>query len=195
MKKNLSLLTVVLAAGMFSAPAYAAEHYVSGNLGFNWMNDAKAKDSAGNLLGTDRFKSGWNAVGAIGCKYDMYRYEAEAGFQKNDLKNSGLRANVTSLMANGYLDVFKMGGIEPYLTAGLGVARVRFHDTGVFTDQETTLAYQVGAGIAFPIGGSTAIDARYRYFATTDFTSAMPAITNYEHLASSSVSLGLRVGF
>ena len=123
--------------------------------------------------------------------------------------------SVLSLMGNGYYD-FDLGSkVELYATAGVGVAQVSFHDvnsTGSysssspytftanpdpgFNSHETTLAWQVGAGLAAPIADNVKLDLRYRYFATTDFTinefGAIPVNTN---VSSHSVLLGLRVDF
>ncbi len=55
---------------------------------------------------------------------------------------------------------------------------------------ETTLAYQLGAGLAIPVSDGVMIDARYRYFATTDFDVVGVVETN---VSSHSALLGLRV--
>jgi opacity protein-like surface antigen len=133
--------------------------------------------------------------------------------------------SVLSLMGNGYYD-FDLGSkVELYATAGIGVAQVSFHDVTNATDingsgsenspyvfsanpdpgfnaHETTLAWQVGAGLAAPIADNVKLDLRYRYFATTDFTVADMGDHSNSHtnsmntnLSSHSVLLGLRVDF
>ena len=129
--------------------------------------------------------------------------------------------SILSLMGNGYYD-FDLGSkVELYATAGVGVAQVSFHNTisiyaytppnGVaghldtnldpgYNGHETTLAWQVGAGLAAPIADNVKLDLRYRYFATTDFTlngdNVAPALpTGNTNLSSHSVLLGLRVDF
>ncbi len=66
-----------------------------------------------------------------------------------------------------------------------------------FNAHETTLAWQVGAGIAAPIADHVKLDLRYRYFATTDFTLADSGYFGAQNtnLSSHSVLLGLRVDF
>ncbi len=125
--------------------------------------------------------------------------------------------SVLSLMGNGYYD-FDLGSkVELYATAGIGVAQVSVHNlnsTGSYSSidpyeftanndpgwnlHETTLAWQVGAGIAAPIADNIKLDLRYRYFATTDFT--IPELGFYRNsvntnVSSHSVLLGLRVEF
>ena len=209
MKKNLSLLAAFLVVGFCATPASAADHYVSGMGGISWMNDIKVDYSEASSEKLD-MSSGLTLLGAIGCDYGDYRLEAELGYQQNDIKNwkgntpvqnevvsasvpMDGDVSILSLMANGYYDV-DLGGVELYATAGVGVAQVSFDDvkaedeTGSTTEHETTLAWQVGAGVAAPIADNIKLDLRYRYFATTDFWED----TN---VASHSVLLGLRVGF
>jgi opacity protein-like surface antigen len=130
-----------------------------------------------------------------------------------------------SLMGNGYYDFNLGGGIDLYATAGVGVAQVSFHDVNFsnnydatnnvlfnnpnpgYNDHETTIAYQVGAGLAFPVTDRIKLDLRYRYFATTDFTysnnsfdasssSSTPAASGINNnIVSHSALLGLRVEF
>jgi len=56
---------------------------------------------------------------------------------------------------------------------------------------EVTFAYQAGIGLGIPVADNIMLDARYRYFATTDFT-VLAANTN---IASHNALLGLRVMF
>ena len=244
MKKTLSLLAVLMAAGVAATPAQAAKHYVSGFGGISWMNNLNTSEVyqavSGNHSRDFDLGSGLALTGAIGCDYGNYRFEAEVGYQTNDVKSathyidgiaqseptnaSGSTTTTTpawrgdvsalTLMGNGYYD-FDLGSkVELYATAGVGVAQVSFHDVNNVTDvsssapytftanpdpglngHETTLAWQVGAGIAAPIADNVKLDLRYRYFATTDFTSFTgdgPINTN---LSSHSVLLGLRVDF
>jgi opacity protein-like surface antigen len=214
MKKNLSLLAAFLVVGCWAAPASAADHYVSGMAGISWMNDMDSDyyynyegEDAGEDLGLG---SGLTLLGAIGCDYGDYRLEAEVGYQKNDVKDITYNydgddsasfdmdgdVSVLSLMANGYYD-FDLGGVELYATAGVGVAQVSMDNIGEDGDDysydasETTLAYQVGAGLATPIADNVKLDLRYRYFATTDFT----VLGSNMNVDSHSVLLGVRVGF
>lgn len=132
-----------------------------------------------------------------------------------------MRGDVTvlSLMGNGYYDFHLGGGVDFYATAGVGVAQVSFKDVNFvnnydpvydvlydnpnpgYNDHETTLAYQVGAGLAFPIADNIKLDLRYRYFATTDFTYtndlSNPTVASgmNTNIVSHSALVGLRVEF
>ncbi|MCE1274730.1 MAG: outer membrane beta-barrel protein, partial [Chlorobiales bacterium] len=58
-------------------------------------------------------------------------------------------------------------------------------------DNEMTLAYQIGAGVAIPLTSTVDLDARYRYFATTDFSTDFGNLNVDSH----NLLLGLRVKF
>ena len=244
MKKTLSLLAVLMVAGIGATPAQATTHYVSGFGGVSWMQNLKRSDTYlfdpathSNDTSDKDLGSGVALTGAIGCDYGSYRFEAEVGYQTNDVKSQvdfingvaydylleGTRyamrgdVSVLSLMGNGYYD-FDLGRkVELYATAGVGVAQVSFHNVTFvyyaarsgdkvlvannnpgFNGHETTLAWQVGAGIAAPISDHVKLDLRYRYFATTDFTVSDWGSDSYSantNLSSHSVLLGLRVDF
>jgi opacity protein-like surface antigen len=217
MKKTLVLLFAgLVVAGLSAAPASAADHYVSGSVGLSWMSDISIAEDEADSFDKINVESGLTLLGAIGCDYGDYRLEAEIGYQQNDIDEVNIidepefavtagvpsegNVSVLSLMANGYYDI-DLGGVDLYATAGVGVAQVSFddfrygdaieEDEGSLDLSETTLAWQVGAGLAVPIASNVAIDARYRYFATTDFSING---TNM-NVASHNVLLGLRVGF
>lgn len=197
MKKQLSFLAMLIAAGTFSTPALAVDHYVSANGGVTWMGDV----TAGGLEA--QMDNGYSVIGAVGCDYGSYRFEAEAGYVDNNLDSYGGvkyegNASVHSLMANACYDI-DAGGITPYVTAGVGVAQVGGHNIKAegaagspYSVRETTMAWQVGAGVAIPLTDALDLDARYRYFATTDFTVANVGNIDMDH---HNVLLGFRVKF
>lgn len=215
MYKTFSYAAAFLLAALWAAPASAASHYVSGMAGISWMNDMDSISDAPDSLSTSYtydFDSGIILLGAAGCDYDGYRLEAEIGYRQNELKSETYLVDgaldtvydidkgdisVLSLMANGYYDI-DLGGFEFYATAGIGVAQVLIDDLSYadddyeFNTSETTLAWQVGAGLAAPIADGVKIDLRYRYFATTDFT--ISAWEEHASIASHSLLLGVRVG-
>ena len=214
MKKALSLIAVFLVAAMWSGTGTAADKYVSGAIGISWFNDSNLDyiyDYEGEDAGNFGYGSGITLLGAFGCDYGDYRIEGELGYQQNDVETFSYDGedaeaedmqgdiSVTSLLANGYYDI-DLGGVELSLGAGVGVAQVNLDDIndegdddGGLNVSETTLAYQLGAGLGIPVADNVMIDARYRYFATTDFTIER-GIPNNMNIESHSALLGLRVG-
>lgn len=197
MKKHLSLLFgAALSMVMLTAPAYAYNSYISGNVGWTLSNDLDIKNTDGSVVVKLPLKTGINVLGAVGSRFENVRLEAEAGYQTRDL-DLGVNGSwkILSLLANGYYD-FYTEGIQPYVTAGIGVGRITLSD--FFTgnnqynwDGVTKLAYQLGAGVAIPLNKSISLDARYRYFALNDVTNGN--LVKYTP-AISSVLVGLRFG-
>jgi len=220
MKKALTLLMVFMVAVMWSSTSFSADKYVSGNIGIVWLNDATIEPAYDyNYPYQDvevDFDSGITLLGALGCDYGDYRMEGELGYQSGDITSmtwdgpealpQDLAGDITviSLLMNGYYDI-DLGGIDLYGTAGVGVARVSFEDVQyddpqlvgepLYTEHATTLAYQIGAGLAIPVGDDVMLDARYRYFSTTEFT--LDDVNFFENenttISSHSALLGLRV--
>jgi opacity protein-like surface antigen len=224
MKKTLAILAVVAAAGIVAAPAHASQRYVSAAAGISWFQDSDV--NAVYQLSTATpdvwaFDSGFTGVAAVGCDYGSTRAELELGYQRNNDKYSkDGKAQVYSIMANGFYDIPLGGKVELYGMAGAGVARVNLHGshtcsyystpgyasvesvvtpstrTWNYDTEETTLAYQFGAGLAVPVSKGVMLDARYRYFATMDFTFPSSGYWSEEirsNISSHSVLLGLRV--
>jgi opacity protein-like surface antigen len=229
MKKTLSLLVFLAVGGMASAPAQAASHYVSGMAGVSWMQNMDAintySEYSPHYDAMYALGSGINLIGAVGCDYGNYRIEGELGYQNNDLKSmTGIHVldqgwegpvkgdiAVVSILANGYYD-FDLGSkVQLYATAGVGAAQISFNnvgtdnvvfdDSGVYSNEETALAWQIGAGFAVPIADHVKLDLRYRYFATTDVSISSESffyqVADFEpiktNVSSHSVLLGLRV--
>lgn len=113
------------------------------------------------------FDSGLALGLALGYKFGQARVEGEVAYQKNDIddvtSSTGVRlsalgpfsgdAKATSLLLNGYYDFANDSAFTPYLTAGLGFAKVKVGldltgvGGGVTSDSDTVFAYQIGAGI------------------------------------------------
>lgn len=191
---------MLLAAGctltvLCSVPALAAEKngpYVSGHLGMAMPSDATGTDSTVPGLSLDvDYDSGFAINLALGYRTGPMRLEGEIGYQKSDVDtitasyggvsasaSSGFSADtsVTSFMLNGYYDFQNSSAFTPYITAGLGFAKVKasldIPDYGLgsynWSDKDTVFAYQIGAGFEYAVNQTVSLDARYRYFATSD---------------------------
>jgi len=103
---------------------------------------------------------------------------------------------------SGYYDFQNSSAITPYITAGLGIAKVKASlsleveiDEETYSvsvsDSDTVFAYQFGAGLEYAINKDVSLDARYRYFATSD-----PSFETTEaEFASHNLMLGARFKF
>ena len=208
MKKSLAVMGVVFTAGMMSVPTYAGPSlYISGNIGAASFSDINQKTPVTQVTeGTISTKAGINVTGAVGlkCCVTNIRLEAEYGYQRNNADSIKMRFgtfpltgnySVSSYMANGYYDI-KAGPVNPYLTAGIGLAEVGVHNVpnppNIIDETHSALGYQFGAGLAIPVTSTIDIDARYRYFGTSTVT-----LSNNNGnfiLPGNSFLIGLRVG-
>ncbi len=220
MKKALSLLMVFLVAVMWSAPGLSAEKYVSGNIGMSWLSDSDLELDYDKDYGVEvDFDSGITLLGALGCDYGDYRLEGELGYQTGDIDSFSFFGedggespefddisgdiSILSLMMNGYYDIDLGGGFELSPTVGVGVAQVRADDVEFdnqsddsgWSASEVTFAYQAGIGLGIPVSDGIMIDARYRFFGTTDFTFEFADVQFNTHMKSNNALLGLRVEF
>ena len=98
---------------------------------------------------------------------------------------SGADVTVTTVLANVYKDFYLSDRLSSYITGGVGVAfaeaeaknpsvtfgNVTVSTTGVNEDvDDTTLAWQVGAGIGYDLTKNITVEAGYRYLGVDDFT-------------------------
>jgi opacity protein-like surface antigen len=199
MKKHLFLLFgALLTLAILTAPLYADNAYVSGNVGYTLSNDLNIKNTDGNVIIKLPLKTGINIQGALGAQFDNFRIEGEIGYQTKDIDLAGVNGSwkTLSLLANGYYD-FTTKGIQPYVTAGIGAGRVTLSDfivggdTFIWDGGVTKLAYQLGAGVALPLTDNISIDVRYRYFALNDVIEGH--LIKYTP-STNSILVGLRLG-
>lgn len=170
MKKMMFLLAAVLAYAMPSAvSAIDVEgFYVAGLGAANWLSTNKHHHH--------RYNVGWAAGGMIGYRWCQgWRLEAEATYRNNQARRHNARHYYSwSFMANGYYDFADFGccmwDITPYVDAGIGYTteRVgrRHRSGGTYYNRhhrKNGFAWQVGAGLAYPIWECAEIALDYRF--------------------------------
>ena len=231
MKKMLSLLVAAVLVMGWSSNSFAGNPYASANIGIVWFDDIEGTHVDRDERDDDSFDlvcdSGLTLTGAVGYDFGDVRAELEIGYQNNDVseiidigapidgdspwEGTG-NISMTTFMLNGYYDIALMedSGVELFLTAGIGAAYCNFDEVGekdndddIGTMNVNTWAYQLGAGIAIPVGDGIMVDARYRYFNTGDMTN----VDDYDgfdmisqdpfnfDISSHSALLGLRYNF
>ena len=186
MKKKVSI--IVLVYGMWAAPVSASEPYFSTFVGNSDMNH----------VGRGHDNTGGTIIGAIGLDFENnFRLEAEVGYQavgNNGEYGSNLDTNVATklILANAYNDISCTDAVIPYITAGAGGATVN-PSPGALNSAQTSLAYQLGAGITVPISENVKLDARYRYFVTPKVI--LDPVYDNNKLSSNTIFVGLRFNF
>jgi opacity protein-like surface antigen len=146
---------------------------------------------------------------APGYDFGNFRLESEFAYQANNIDkiNTTLNApgvdpvstseypvggDVTnlSLLFNGYYDFLEGSAVQPYITAGIGVARVVTQIEGEH-ETDSIFAYKVGVGLSYNMSENVALDFGYRYFATSDLDTFGSEFSNSSH----SILLGARYNF
>lgn len=195
------ILVTIFAIGiMVPATAQAENWYVTADGGVALLNDSTSTDDLGFSYNSE-YNAGFLLDGGFGYDFGSVRAEAVVHYQRNNLdKIEDMSADGdvsgTAVMVNGYYDFMTSYGFEPFLTAGLGWAKVKANDikvngVRVLDDDDTVFAWQVGAGVGIAVSGNAFVDLTYRYFATSD-----PTFDGVDsEIKGNNFSLGIRYNF
>lgn len=140
--------------------------------------------------GSTAFNDGGVALAAVGKSFGPLRSELEIGIRENDIEsirfdnvtllgitiplNTSVlatgSARTTSVMANVAYDLPTKGRFTPFLIGGLGLA-VHTLDVdsidgiaSTFEEDDTVIAYQLGAGVSTSLTDNASVNMQYRYF-------------------------------
>jgi len=155
--KTTALVAAVAVAALTGAPALAQDWYVRGDV--NAAPNTRL-DSTPKLKGDD----GWGVGLAFGREYESgFRAEAELVHLKNDAKNALADDHETmGGFVNAYYDFNKDGALQPFVGAGVGVARVKVNG-GPYHDRDADFAYQLKAGLGYRLSEKLTGEVAYRY--------------------------------
>ena len=133
-------------------------------------------------FGNVKYKSGYDAGGALGFQGGPIRYEGEVSYIRAETKSFNYRgirakdvsghANATTYMANVFYNFFHQESIlNPFIGVGLGFAHINAtlnsSNTPGFSATRNKVAYQGMAGLRLSVTDNIAVGANYRYFTTT----------------------------
>jgi len=181
-----TLLTGAAVAGLLvcSNAASAQNIYLSFGAGGNWLNPVPFDAPNPNLDVDLTFKHGFVGSAAIGFMLmPGFRLEGEISARANDvnpydapLSSEGIQAGqaqIFALMANGWYDFNPVGGFQPYIGGGIGVAKVhlKLETNGVNSDTDASqhvFAYQIGGGVGYALNPMLTLTADYRLFGTSE---------------------------
>jgi len=199
---------VFLAALSFATSAVAADDlYAGAGLGLVKGPASNASEISG---GTVKFDTGTMGVAFFGGRFQSngihWRGEAEIARRALDLSSvSGTAAQgealATSLMGNALVDLDRVGPVQPYIGAGVGLAKVELDGASPFggstiNGSDTVGALQLLAGASYRLNEQVDLFTDYRYFTTrnADFTTAAGTATSL-NVSTHSVLAGLRFNF
>lgn len=183
-KVNLIAAACALILSFSSVVLGAGEYYLSGNVGLAKLGDTDISTSVIDMNGYEielEFKNGFGFGLAGGYELgNNIRIEGEIAHQSNEVDQATrsdnldvttyLEGDVSSLaiLANGYYDFANQSALTPFLSAGLGFAKIEYESSEGESDDDTVFAYQIGAGVGYALSERLFIDAKYRYFATSE---------------------------
>ena len=126
-------------------------------------------------------------------EYELDSYENDAG-DSGSLPDDFADLRATYLLGNVWYDIPNVGAagtITPYVGGGLGLGVVDYSVFGADLDTANALAYQIGAGVQFPVGTGK-IDAGYRYKGTASFNSELDGADVFGdvHISSHNLQVG-----
>lgn len=189
-------IVMALASTAIASPALARDDawYIGIEAGPSIVEDAPLSIGVVDNGGTVDHKTGYDTDGIIGYDFGGFRLEAEVGYKKASVTaltaNTGIPAGTGSVLAparlyngaggsssalsfmvNAMLDFGEDDGLNGFVGAGIGVARVKTNvsvdpvGAPFLNDSDTGLAWQGIAGIRAPLSGNWDVGLKYRYFA------------------------------
>jgi OOP family OmpA-OmpF porin len=180
--------------------------YLEGRAGISLPRDSELDSATTNQdIDLDR---GFVGNLAVGHGYGKgFRSEFELGYRENDVDSissgGGTTGDVSawSFMGNAVYDFNLSGPLQPYIGAGLGVARLdasgASQAAGVnINDTDTAFAWQAMVGVAYALNENMKLTLGYRYFAVPDASFSSSAGTSFDSdYASHDVLFGFRYSF
>lgn len=198
----MAALCLVLGA----ADAFAQTYYLGLRGGYNHPHESEIDASGSAVLDATMDPSGM-AAAAFGFEWvDGWRFEGELTWRRSDFDSvdnvavSSGHAEIYAPMFNLYYGLRKDAAVNPYLGAGVGLARLAIEDLAVgaatVNDFGGGLAWQGMAGVDLAISENWKLSFEYRYFAVDEVklvdSLGLPLKVDYQ---ASVAMLGLRAGF
>lgn len=176
----------LLAASVTSAAVPVNGWYTSVFGGYTYLPANVSRNRFDLFFSNPTYSNAFNVGGRIGFQNNPIRYELEytyiqgktKNFQADHVKQTGVSGNSTANMgmANIYYDFpdVILPTIYPFLGAGIGYAYVQtsLNSTGpfgatFFSENLSSFAYQATAGLTYNFSENFALNASYRYAATS----------------------------
>lgn len=176
MKKTIFAASAAIAL-MGAMPAAAADWYAQVNAGMSVDTQADATATVGSASASadGDLDNGFVVGAAAGAHLgNGLRLEGEALYSSNDLGGideldvDDVEVNHMGLFANVLYDFQMDGGFTPYIGAGVGFGSITFDVDGDSIHDEGT-AWQIKAGVSYPVNDTLTLDVGYRYLNMASF--------------------------
>lgn len=155
----------------YSAPKFKGADYTTVGTGCGSCDDAAVIND--HFL-DGKLKGSFLVGGGIGYQVtDYFRTDLTLDYLTRSKLTSDRdesRLSALSLLANAYVDLANINGITPYIGAGIGGTRVKWHDVvdtnngGVLSgDANWRFTWALMAGASYDLSDSLKLDAGYRF--------------------------------
>lgn len=151
-------------------------YYIGGFAGANWLTNSKHHHGRYNRR--HKFDTGYALAASIGYRWCNFRAEFEYSYRRNQFKGrryserySRNKAHVwsNSYLVNAFWDIPWCNDwcLKPFVGGGIGYAtqRLGFRHSSRYnnSDKKNGFAWQVIAGLAYPICDNLDISLEYRF--------------------------------
>jgi len=199
MKVRLASAAVAIVAFAYASGAQAQDASGYGPPPPGWYVRGEAGGSFSQRVGGDptlHGENGWTVGGAVGKRFgNGFRTEGELLYSEADGKDGQTgRMKTLAGLLNAYYDFTTATKFRPFVGAGLGVGQVQL-DGGLHHGDSTGFAYQLTAGVAYPIDDRWSAQVAYRYFGVNDVKIGPDASPLHGDYHDQAVTLGLAYAF
>lgn len=176
MKKTLFAATAAIAM-LAAMPAAAADWYAQVNAGYSVSSQADATltfvpddtdEDAMSASGDFDLDNGFVVGAAAGVSIgNGFRVEGEGILTNNDMDGieelgiDSIDASSAAAFVNVLYD-FPMGGMTPYVGAGIGYGSTTLDADGE-SEHDQGSVWQIKAGVSYPVNDTLTLDFGYRY--------------------------------
>ena len=153
-----SVAALLVALGLFAGARSAhAQGFISPFIGYNFGGDAGCPE----ITNCDDKRTDYGvSFGALGS---IVGFEAELGYTKNFFgETSTQTSNVLTFMGN-FMLAPKIGPVQPYGLAGLGLIRTSVEGLGTSSDQNQ-FGWDLGGGLMVFFGEHVGVRGDVRYY-------------------------------
>ena len=155
-RRSLAALFAALFLFAGTRPAHA-QGFISPFIGYNFGGDAGCPEITNCQ---DKRADYGVSIGALGS---IVGFEAELGYTKNFFGETvGQTSNVLTLMGN-FMLAPKIGPVQPYGLAGLGLIRTSVEGVGTSSDQNQ-FGWDLGGGLMVFFGQHVGVRGDVRYY-------------------------------
>jgi opacity protein-like surface antigen len=137
-------------------PAHA-QGFISPLFGYNFGGDAGCPEITDC---TDKRADYGISFGALGS---IVGFEAELGYTRNFFGETLNQSNVLTFMSN-FMLAPKIGPVQPYGLAGIGLIRTSVENVGVSNDDQNQFGWDLGGGLMVFFGEHVGLRGDVRYY-------------------------------